>query len=49
MPTTLISTQADQIKSFIKAEKTVVVKPLDGMGGNDIFKLTDGDRNIDVC
>ncbi|RUM78575.1 MAG: glutathione synthase [Candidatus Thioglobus sp.] len=47
MPTTLISTQADQIKSFIKAEKTVVVKPLDGMGGNDIFKLTDGDRNID--
>jgi glutathione synthase len=47
MPTTLISTQADQIKSFIKAEKTVVVKPLDGMGGNDIFKLTDGDHNID--
>ncbi|MEO1890688.1 MAG: glutathione synthase [Candidatus Thioglobus sp.] len=47
MPTTLISTQIDQIKSFIKAEKTVVVKPLDGMGGNDIFKLTDGDRNID--
>ncbi|SFV79665.1 Glutathione synthetase [hydrothermal vent metagenome] len=47
MPTTLISTQADQIKSFIKSEKTVVVKPLDGMGGNDIFKLTDGDHNID--
>jgi glutathione synthase len=47
MPTTLISTRADQIKSFIKAEKTVVVKPLDGMGGNDIFKLTDGDHNID--
>ena len=47
MPTTLISTQVDQIKSFIKSEKTVVVKPLDGMGGNDIFKLTDGDHNID--
>jgi glutathione synthase len=46
IPTTLISTQIGQIKSFIKAEKTVVVKPLDGMGGNDIFKLTDGDRNI---
>ncbi len=47
MPTTLISTQIDQIKSFIKAEKTVVVKPLDGMGGNDIFKLNDGDSNVD--
>ena len=47
MPSTLISTQIDQIKSFIKAEKTVVVKPLDGMGGNDIFKLIDGDSNID--
>lgn len=47
MPSTLISTQIDQIKSFIKAEKTVVVKPLDGMGGNDIFKLSKGDSNID--
>jgi glutathione synthase len=47
MPSTLISTQIDQIKFFITAEKTVVVKPLDGMGGNDIFKLTDGDSNID--
>jgi len=47
MPTTLISTQIDQIKSFIKTEKIVVVKPLDGMGGNDIFKLSEGDSNID--
>ena len=47
MPSTLISTQINQIKSFIKTEKTVVVKPLDGMGGTDIFKLSDGDNNID--
>lgn len=47
IPSTLISTQINQIKSFIKAEKTVVVKPLDGMGGTDIFKLSDGDNNID--
>ena len=47
MPTTLVSTNRAQIKSFIKAEKTVVVKPLDGMGGIDIFKLTEGDSNID--
>jgi len=47
IPSTLISTQINQIKSFIKAERTVVVKPLDGMGGNDIFKLNEGDDNID--
>jgi len=47
MPSTLISTQINQIKPFIKTEKTVVVKPLDGMGGTDIFKLSDGDNNID--
>jgi len=47
MASTLISPQIDQIKSFIKTEKTVVVKPLDGMGGNDIFKLSEGDDNID--
>jgi glutathione synthase len=47
IPSTLISTQINQIKPFIKTEKTVVVKPLDGMGGTDIFKLSDGDNNID--
>ncbi len=46
MPKTLISTNQDQIKGFIKSQKTVVVKPLDGMGGNDIFKLREGDSNI---
>ena len=47
MPSTLVSTNPVQIKSFIKTQKTVVVKPLDGMGGTDIFKLVDGDANID--
>lgn len=47
MPSTLVSTNPVQIKSFIKTEKTVVVKPLDGMGGNDIFKLSEDDDNID--
>ncbi|SFV78895.1 Glutathione synthetase [hydrothermal vent metagenome] len=39
--------ELSEFDAIFKAEKTVVVKPLDGMGGNDIFKLTDGDRNID--
>ncbi len=47
MPETLVSANQNQIKSFINTQQTVVVKPLDGMGGADIFKLSDGDNNID--
>ena len=47
MPKTLVSANPHQIKAFLHTEQTVVVKPLDGMGGKDIFKLTVGDSNID--
>ena len=47
IPQTLVSTNQNQIKTFIKTQQTVVVKPLDGMGGADIFKLAQGDSNID--
>lgn len=47
IPRTLISSQPPRIHSFIEEQKTVVVKPLDGMGGQDIFKLSKGDNNID--
>ncbi len=47
IPTTLLSSSKDQIKSFIGAQKTIVVKPLDGMGGRDIFKLEANDNSID--
>ena len=47
MPKTLVSANPHQIKAFLHTEQTVVVKPLDGMGGKDIFKLTAGDSNID--
>lgn len=46
MPKTLVSANQEQIKTFIDNQKTVVVKPLDGMGGTDIFKLNEGDDNI---
>ena len=35
-----------QITKFIKKQGISVVKPLDGMGGKDIFKLEQGDDNI---
>jgi len=43
---TLVSSNQEQIKKFIKKRGISVVKPLDGMGGKDIFKLEQGDDNI---
>ncbi len=43
---TLVSSNPEQIKEFIKKQGISVVKPLDGMGGKDIFKLEQGDDNI---
>ncbi len=48
LPNTLVSSSQTQIKAFIKSQKTAVVKPLDGMGGHDIFKFSTGDSNIDT-
>ena len=46
IPKTLISSNIEKLNDFINEIKTVVVKPLDGMGGKDIFKLSKGDKNI---
>ncbi|SFV89347.1 Glutathione synthetase [hydrothermal vent metagenome] len=48
MPKTLVSSNQAQIKAFIKTQKTVVVKPLDGMGGRDIFKFEIADGAINT-
>ena len=46
IPKTLVSSKINKLNHFINEIKTVVVKPLDGMGGTDIFKLSKGDKNI---
>ncbi|SMM99528.1 Glutathione synthetase [uncultured Candidatus Thioglobus sp.] len=46
MPKTLVSANPIQINAFINQQQTAVVKPLDGMGGTDIFKFNKGDNNI---
>ena len=46
IPETLVSSNIEKLSEFISKIKTAVVKPLDGMGGTDIFKLTKGDKNI---
>ena len=47
IPKTLVSSNIEKLKTFINEIQTVVVKPLDGMGGTDIYKLSHGDHNIE--
>lgn len=47
-PPTLISRQQSVLRGFIDEQKEVVVKPLDKMGGESIFRLTRHDPNLGV-
>ena len=46
IPKTLVSSNNEKLSVFINDNVDVVVKPLDGMGGTNIFKLKKGDDNI---
>ena len=46
IPETLVSSNIEQLINFINDNGDVVVKPLDGMGGKDIYKLKADDENI---
>jgi glutathione synthase len=46
IPETLVSSNIEQLIAFINDNEEAVVKPLDGMGGKDIYKLKIGDENI---
>ena len=48
IPSTIVSSRAEDIVNFIKKEKKVIIKPLDGMAGNGIFMVTPKDQNINV-
>ncbi len=44
----MVSSNSSLIRQFIDKQKDVIVKPLDGMGGESIFRLTPDDPNISV-
>jgi glutathione synthase len=46
MPPTLVTRSADQIKAFRQEHKDIVVKPLYGNGGAAIFRIAQGDTNL---
>ena len=45
-PEFLVTANADLIREFLTTHKDIIVKPLDGMGGVGIFRLTEQDFNI---
>ena len=47
-PEFLVTSNNDLIRDFLIKHKDIVVKPLDGMGGSGIFRLTESDPNIGV-
>ncbi len=46
IPETLVSSNIEQLIAFINDNEEAIVKPLDGMGGKDIYKLKADDENI---
>ena len=47
-PHFLVTSQAVLILEFLEKHQDIVVKPLDGMGGTSIFRLTKNDPNLNV-
>ena len=45
-PEFMVTANNDLIRTFLAEHKDIIVKPLDGMGGTGIFRLTENDPNI---
>ena len=47
-PPTIVTREMSRLYEFLAVEKTIIVKPLDGMGGASIFRVTRGGANTNV-
>ncbi len=47
-PEFLVTNNNDLIREFLITHHDIVIKPLDGMGGSGIFRITESDPNIGV-
>lgn len=47
-PPTIVTTSSSRLKEFIRTHNDAIIKPLDGMGGAGIFRLTPADPNINI-
>ena len=39
IPETLITSRIDKIRDFLRINKIIIIKPIDGMGGDSIYKI----------
>ncbi|NDU85103.1 MAG: glutathione synthase [Ferrovum sp.] len=47
-PPTVVARQQHIFREFLASEKDIILKPLDGMGGREIFRITEHDPNLSV-
>jgi len=47
-PPTLVTRRLADIRAFQAAHQTIILKPLDGMGGSGVFRVNPGDPNLSV-
>ena len=45
---TLVTCCISRLRAFLREQREIILKPLDGMGGKSIFKLTTDDANTSV-
>jgi glutathione synthase len=45
---TLVTRDMQRLREFLSEQGEIVLKPLDGMGGNSIFRLAEDDLNLSV-
>lgn len=47
-PENIVTRRSDILRSFAKQHRDVILKPLDGMGGSQIFRIREEDPNLSV-
>jgi glutathione synthase len=47
-PPTRVSRDGGRLKAFLAEHGDIIVKPLDGMGGASVFRIKEGDPNLNV-
>ncbi|MHB1512824.1 MAG: glutathione synthase [Acidiferrobacter sp.] len=48
MPPTLVTSRKGALRAFLEEHGDIIVKPLDGMGGSSVFRVAQGDPNMNV-
>lgn len=47
-PPTLVTRQAQRLREFLQEQGEIILKPLDSMGGQSVFRVAQGDMNTSV-